>query len=187
MNLNIADYCKVYKNFIDEKQCDIIVEQLENVNWNLHSYRHGVTGDIITLGEKELSVSHDAIFETPYLMDKVHDGLRKYILELNFEWLVGWAGYSQIRFNKYDKNTMMNNHCDHINSIFDGERKGIPFLTVLMSLNNDYTGGEFIMWEDTKIELDKGDIVIFPSNFLYPHKVLPVTQGTRYTCISWFY
>ena len=55
----------------------------------------------------------------------------------------------------------------------------------LGSLNNNYSGGEFIMFGDEYIKLDKGDIVVFPSNFLYPHRVEPVTNGTRYSFVSW--
>jgi predicted 2-oxoglutarate/Fe(II)-dependent dioxygenase YbiX len=43
------------------------------------------------------------------------------------------------------------------------------------------------MFEDTPIEFKTGDLIIFPSIFLYPHKVLPVTKGTRYSYISWVY
>ena len=35
------------------------------------------------------------------------------------------------------------------------------------------------------VTLKKGDVIIFPSNFMYPHKVEPVTKGTRYYYISW--
>ena len=77
-------------------------------------------------------------------------------------------------------------HADHIHSIFDGERKGIPILSVLGVLNDDYEGGEFVLI-DEKIDLSKGDIIIFPSNFMYPHKVEPVTKGTRYSYISWIW
>ena len=39
----------------------------------------------------------------------------------------------------------------------------------------------------TTIDLSKGDIIIFPSNFMYPHKVEPVTKGIRYSYISWIW
>ena len=44
---------------------------------------------------------------------------------------------------------------------------------------------EFVLI-DEKINLSKGDIIVFPSNFMYPHKVEPVT-GTRYSYISWIW
>ena len=58
---------------------------------------------------------------------------------------------------------------------------------LLVHLNDDYEGGDFIMWETEKIELPQGSIMIFPSNFMYPHKVTPVTEGTRYSYVSWTY
>jgi predicted 2-oxoglutarate/Fe(II)-dependent dioxygenase YbiX len=118
-------------------------------------------------------------------MKKLFEGIKKYMTDLNFPWLNSWSGYTDIRFNKYSKNKKMAEHCDHIHSMFDGERKGIPVLSLLGILNDDYKGGEFIMFQDKKIELKKGDLLIFPSIFLYPHRVEPVTKGTRYSFISW--
>ena len=36
-----------------------------------------------------------------------------------------------------------------------------------------------------KLDFKKGDVLIFPSNFLFPHEVKPVKKGTRYSAISW--
>ena len=33
--------------------------------------------------------------------------------------------------------------------------------------------------------LKKGDILIFPSVFLFPHEVKPITSGTRYSFVTW--
>jgi predicted 2-oxoglutarate/Fe(II)-dependent dioxygenase YbiX len=52
-------------------------------------------------------------------------------------------------------------------------------------LNDDYEGGELVFWESETIKLKAGSIMIFPSNFMYPHKVMPVTKGTRYSYVSW--
>jgi predicted 2-oxoglutarate/Fe(II)-dependent dioxygenase YbiX len=78
----------------------------------------------------------------------------------------------------------MEMHVDHIHSLFDGERKGIPALSILGLLNDDFDGGEFVMW-DEDMKLNAGDIIIFPSNFLYPHKVNTITNGERYSVINW--
>ena len=77
-------------------------------------------------------------------------------------------------------------HCDHIHDMFDGTRKGIPTLTILGLLNDDFEGGEFLMFDEEKeIKLKAGDIMIFPSVFLYPHKVAAVTKGVRDAFVSW--
>ena len=54
-------------------------------------------------------------------------------------------------------------------------------------LNNDYTGGEFMMFQDKEYKIKAGEVLIFPSNFLYPHKVLPVKDGIRYSYTSWVF
>jgi predicted 2-oxoglutarate/Fe(II)-dependent dioxygenase YbiX len=79
----------------------------------------------------------------------------------------------------------MKEHCDHIHSLFDGERKGIPILSIVGLLNDDYQGGDFIMWGSKKINLKTGDVLVFPSNFLFPHRISPINNGIRYSFVSW--
>ena len=59
-----------------------------------------------------------------------------------------------------------------------------------MNLNNEYKGGELIFTDQKdneikKLKLSKGSIVFFPSNFMYPHKISPITKGTRYSVVAW--
>ena len=79
----------------------------------------------------------------------------------------------------------MRKHYDHIKSLFSEPIQGIPTLTILGSLNSDYDGGELILFDDHVINMQKGDVVIFPSNFMYPHRVEKVTRGTRYSFVTW--
>ena len=59
--------------------------------------------------------------------------------------------------------------------------------TSIIFLNDDYEGGEFIMFDDYEIKFKAGDIILFPSTFLYPHLVKPVKKGIRYAFVSWCY
>jgi len=183
---NIRDYVKVYENCIDLQMCKSIVNNLETLGWREHQFYDPAIGYYSK--DKELSVSFSDIPESLELKKIIWLALNRYVME-DFKdfnpWFNGWEGFSHIRFNKYDANTQMAIHCDHIKSMFDGERKGIPILSVLACLNDNYTGGDFIMWNTEKIEIKPGSIMIFPSNFMYPHHVSEVTSGTRYTCVSW--
>lgn len=98
---------------------------------------------------------------------------------------IGWHGFTAPRINKYEENTIMTEHHDHIHTIFDGERKGIPTFTVLGLLQNAEEGGEFVMWGDTVLDVVPGDVLVFPSNFLYRHKVNEIIKGTRISFVSW--
>ena len=46
-------------------------------------------------------------------------------------------------------------------------------------------GTSFTTLDEKEIKLKAGDVMIFPSVFLYPHKVAPVTKGVRDTFVSW--
>ena len=118
-------------------------------------------------------------------MDNIKKCIIEYLTYFNFPWFDGFEGYTDIRFNRYKKNKKMAMHCDHIQTIFQGERRGIPTLSCLGVLNENYTGGEFIMFDDMKIKFETGDLIIFPSIFLFPHRVEPVKKGIRYSYISW--
>ena len=62
-------------------------------------------------------------------------------------------------------------------------------LSVSVCLNNDYDGGEFQFdfKEGVKqIPQNVGDLIIFPSNFMFPHQVKQVTRGIRYALIGWY-
>lgn len=60
-------------------------------------------------------------------------------------------------------------------------------VTASLMLNDDYEGGEFAFFDrELKYKLNKGDVIMFPSNFMYPHEIMPVTSGTRYAIITWY-
>ena len=185
MNRNIGDYVKVY-NLIDRHICNKTIEQLNVApDWKQHEFYYPSTGNLKPSNEQEFDITYFGIENHSILMKVVWDSLNQYIKDLNFPWYNFWNGYSKIKYHRYNKNTLMTEHCDHIHDMFDGTTRGIPVLSVVGILNDDYSGGEFIMFNDTKIELKQGDILIFPSNFLYPHKVMPITEGTRYSFVSW--
>ena len=191
MEKDLTKYVANYENFLDADYCKKTIRALKKAEWSTHQFYQSGSGNYVSY-ENELSVSWSNIRQRKEIQDKLHSGLTRYLTELPdvakakvHNWFCGWEGYSELRFNKYDETTQMKLHCDHIHSMFDGQRKGIPTLSLLGCLNDDYEGGELIMWEDQEIELKGGSLLIFPSNFMYPHEVKPVTKGSRYSYVSW--
>lgn len=183
---NIADYVKLYHDVFLPEQCNELIEYVKGSNWEKHHYAtpdnkfSTFEDDFLTAtpeGEIVTSIQNKLwhVIYTYMAVDMLHSK----------EWFNTWSGYTGIRINKYDTGTQMRTHCDHITSMFDGKRKGIPMLSVLGALNSDYEGGDFLMWGSFKIEIPTGSVLIFPSNFLYPHCVNKVTKGTRYSFVSW--
>lgn len=186
MDKNLKSYIKIY-NMIEPEVCETAVKDLSVCkSWTQHEfYSYSDNQSASRSGSQELSVTSEKISVDDFLMKKVWYALQRYQTDLEFSWFNNWHGYTKIRYNRYKKNKKMAEHCDHIHSIFDGQIKGIPTLTILGSLNDNYDGGEFVMFGDEEIKMVSGDIMIFPSIFLYPHRVDPVTKGTRYSFVSW--
>lgn len=53
-------------------------------------------------------------------------------------------------------------------------------------LNDDYKGGELCFPQfDIELKPQAGDMIIFPSAYVYSHSVKPVTYGNRFSIASW--
>ena len=209
MNKNIEYYFFHKENFLDESYCENSIKELNRPGWKKHKRYFSRTDSLEAPSGKVTSrvVDHpawhiEADDNEPELLDQdkyskdikkinahiiqnLHSIILEYIQSFKFDWFEGWEGYSPIKFLRYFPGQILQTHCDHIHDLFDGERKGVPILSIIGLLNDDYEGGELIMFEDKKIDIKKGDLVIFPSNFLYPHKITPVTKGVRYSYTSW--
>ena len=64
-------------------------------------------------------------------------------------------------------------------------------LSAVLLLNNDYDGGELCFSDPInqecylKVDAVPGRLIVWPSNFLYPHAVTPLKKGKRYSVVSW--
>ena len=61
-------------------------------------------------------------------------------------------------------------------------------LSCSLILNDNYEGGDFSFFGGEYIVPKKaGSVVVFPSNFCFPHAVKPVTKGNRHSIITWIH
>jgi hypothetical protein len=84
---------------------------------------------------------------------------------------------------KYEKDDFYKYHVDHAAACPRS-------LSIIHLLNDDYEGGELCFTnpsgsEEYMVETKANKIIIWPSNFLFPHSVKPVLKGTRYTIVAW--
>ena len=105
----------------------------------------------------------------------------RYIQDLKIEVAVQKVEMSLLR---YTKGGHYRFHVDHGLSIPRS-------LSFILLLNNDYEGGELQFKEVNSdeiitIENKPGRVIIWPSNFMYRHRVKPVTKGTRYSVVCWY-
>ena len=193
MKESLKDYILHLDKWIPQNIIDKSIKELLNNNtWKRHQYHEPKNPDkrFSKNGNKELDISYA---ENLTYLKELHEltwkALERYIVidKIGGDTLCGWVGFSQIRFNRYKKNQIMSKHADHIHQLFTGEKRGIPILSIVCVLNDDYEGGEFIMFDDYEIKFKAGDLIVFPSVFLYPHLVKPVKKGIRYSFVSWAY
>jgi predicted 2-oxoglutarate/Fe(II)-dependent dioxygenase YbiX len=181
MKTNLQDYIAIYKS-IEPSICKKIIDAFNETQWVKHAYSNPITQERTTY-EDDLEVCYQDKY-IDYLNSKIKDCVNDYLINVvpnSFE----LQEVSKIRFNRYQVGTNMKFHHDHIHTLFDGEKKGVPILSILGLLNDDFEGGDFLMFDNKKVNLSAGDIILFPSNFLYPHAVTTVTKGTRYSFVSW--
>lgn len=92
-------------------------------------------------------------------------------------------------FNRYDAGMHFHAHVDNAIRKIPGVNFRIRTdvsCTIFLNNPDDYVGGELII-QDTygehSVKLPAGDMIIYPSTSL--HRVLPVTQGSRWASFFW--
>ena len=88
-----------------------------------------------------------------------------------------------IEILKYENTGFYTWHVDHFATV-------PRTMSCILLLNNDYEGGNLCFrnpdgsneWE---VEVRPNRMIVWPSNFLYPHTVKPVTKGKRYSVVAW--
>lgn len=178
------------EQLIPKDICNKIIEDIEKRDWAPHTWYNSVQGTFGSEKTKELDVQNT----TPELQNL----LNPYIIEIgaiyNSKVLYEGGGertqqimnkFSNARFNRYEPGMIMRCHIDHIKSLFSPPEQGIPVLSLIICLNDNYEGGELVFWDDYKIKPAAGSIIAWPSLFLYPHRVDEVISGRRWSAVVW--
>lgn len=181
----MLEYVEI-KNCFSKEQCDFLLKKYKKRKWEIHKWYSPKEGFLKPKeNHKELLVTNIEREDGDFIISKLQlfvlDYLKKHDLHLSLI-----TKFSNIRLNKYPKNSRMLPHVDHIHTIFDGTQKGIPILSIVGMLNDDFKGGEFFIREK-EFKLNKGDVIIFPSIFIFPHEVKKVLKKERYSFVVWAY
>jgi predicted 2-oxoglutarate/Fe(II)-dependent dioxygenase YbiX len=182
----IKDYIMLCKNVITHDDCDFIVneykdstewtrgkildqtEQDENGGRNVFNIEISIKETITKNQTNRMKI--DAI-----LFNSVSKILREYSKKFYVEFTRD-SGYDLL---KYDTGQYYKEHIDFHSSV-------PRTLSCSLLINDGYTGGDFSFFDNTlKMSVAKGSAIIFPSNFMYPHQILPVTSGVRYSVVTW--
>lgn len=189
-NTQLKDLIHIEKGIIPTNICDNILNVIENREWKPHTWYNSKTNTSHSEETMELDVQPSCSELQNILTPFVIQAGALYNQKYYFDFGESKDGqimnkFSAIRFNRYGSDQIMRQHYDHIHSIFDGKEKGIPVLSFIGNLNDDYEGADLYFWNNNKVSLGKGDIIMFPSLFLFPHGVTEATKGKRYSFVTW--
>jgi|TARA_R100000808_G_scaffold1616_1_gene7153 Rps23 Pro-64 3,4-dihydroxylase Tpa1-like proline 4-hydroxylase len=188
--MEIEDYIKIYDEVIPYPMLSIFIKWINTIEFTKATV---LTHDgKSVLNEKSRSVNEHALFFhsnsktnvkwTNYLFQNF---LKKSSLYCsNFIHPPQYQFINYMSILKYEKNDHYKYHTDHAPS----EHRT---LSLIYLLNNDYKGGNLLFTdaktqkEEFMVEVKANRLIIWPSNFMFPHKVSPVTEGTRYSVVAW--
>lgn len=160
------------KNFLSEAECNfILTSNLNNSNLLPAKISNGLN----------TSVRDSSVF----FIDKIDsiDGRLKLVLDANIK-VKGSivSGLGKYQFTKYD----VHGHYDWHTDSDDSEYKN-RFCSIVIQLNNNYTGGNLEYKDDTnticEFERGVGNLFIFYSGL--EHRVTPIESGIRYSLVNW--
>ena len=172
-----------YENVIPDELCDDIISYtIESKKLSPSTYS---THDSTSPKSSQRVFMDDVWFRSGE--DKYYEEMKEHTLNVlsNYQKIhkVVCKRYTDFRINRYSSGGFMSEHIDNIHHSH-GQQYGYPHLSVLLFLNEDYKGGEFVV-ADNEYKTSKGSAIIFPSNFMFPHKVNKIEYGTRWSVISW--
>ena len=188
---NLKDHIFEY-DLLSDQECDQIVSLLDSREWGEFSwYQDFEQVDIDKESNMKSTVTAPEAVDIiqPHVNDELfnafHEKYNYHDVEDDQTSGSFWEACSGIKFNKYDVGDYLSPHYDHIRDFFEGQFRGIPVTSVVGVLNDDFEGGEFRFWKEHTVNIKKGSVLVFPALYLFPHEVMPVTKGTRYSWIQW--
>ena len=184
---NLNDYIVVIKNVLNEDTCNkILNEYKSSEEWKDALVAASDVAIKQIRNCQEILMSNPDVINKNYnlrhaLDNDVFTAASKCIHQYNKKFkycnIVQDNGYALL---KYEKGGFYTTHTD-------SSKQHPRAIACSFLLNDDYEGGEFAFFSrELKYKLNKGDALMFPSNFMYPHEVMPVIKGTRYSIITWF-
>lgn len=182
----------VYRDVLP-KDMEIItrLEEVLDADSNPYSYSEAKVGYGMRMPEyrdcqdfkfKKTDISGDqseASLKLQKLWDEVYfrqlQAVKHYSRTYNIGELRYWEA---MNFIKYGPGQHFQEHHDN----------GYSYNCILSAVsypNDDYEGGElFFRLQNLNIKPKAGDLYLFPSNFMYPHRAMPVHSGTKYSIVT---
>ena len=193
-NTPLSDYVMHVPNVISSEYCDMIVDEYkdeEAFEWSKIGVHDNARLDFSTRKVRELLITNPSLWKDnefrisilDNLIDTVGNCLNAYNYHLVNSYRTSFSYEPQsnegLKLLHYREGYSFKEHVD-------GGHNIDRVLTCSINLSDGYEGAEFQFFNGSMtVPLAKGDAVIFPSSFLFPHQITELTKGERYSIITW--
>lgn len=189
--INLDYGIHLYRNAIKQDECSKIIQDLEDemslgipgIEWSGAKVNdqedHSYVRNCVDLRFKKKDLGK-TLPENQTLFDihtKIENALDQCLIHYGRLWNLHIDYKEAFNFVKYNPGKYFKVHSDHG-----------PYYTCTISaviyLNDNFEGGELeFVRQGVVIKPQAGDIVLFPSNFVYEHASLEVKSGTKYSVV----
>ena len=179
----LNDFIMVHEGLVPEDLCDDIIKEFaDSEYWNNSTVG---TGEVVSNVRSCDILSLSRLSGLEEIKKELDDRMFSCASEAINKYRKCWTsteteidtGYDLLRYREGQF------YVQHTDSFKQQQRS----ISCSFALNDDYEGGEFGFFNRERvIKLKKGDALMFPSNFMFPHEIMPVTSGTRYSIITWY-
>jgi len=190
--MEMNSFIKVYDNILPLKSLSVLIKVLNKKIYEKATIvgdgkKNKLDENVRKVSKYQISNTGESVTDMKWsnvLVFLFRQQIKKYYNELN----MGAADVGPImemEALRYGEGCFYGYHHDHYDKV---PRQ----LSLIYLLNNDYEGGElefknYHLDKSIKIKTQPNRLIIWPSSFLFPHRVNKVTKGTRYSIVAWMY
>lgn len=190
--INPALGINVYRGAITKEQGQKYIEILESslngqtqYRWSDAQVTNSSEADLEARNAKDFKFNSQGLGPRTEENSKLYDmheqifrAVKACVDDYGHYWGVGIMSYEAFNFVKYEgAGTHFKIHADHGPTY-------VTTVSIVVYLNNDYEGGE--IWFprfELSIKPKAGDIVVFPSTYVYEHASQDMISGTKYSVV----
>ena len=191
--MELKNFIKTYDNLMPFEALSCFIRYINTINVFEKSALIGtdanpgiVDESVRRVQEYNMSPVNNSLTEvhwSNFLAAHFHNRIQHYLKECSPAFHVGVPQINNMTILKYEEGGFYKYHHDHA-------RQAPRTLSLIYLLNNDYKGGELTFTdphkkEEFNIDVLPNRLIIWPSVYLFPHKVNPIKEGKRYSIVSW--
>ena len=191
--VDVTDFIRYYENVASEDFCDLLIDEFSGYVLDPDNPK---IGEPLGSGRRWGVPSQFAYLHSFHIREDneykhLHNPVKECFDKPKKLYKTEFPRFEQhydtdFRVQHYPVDGRMGEHVDNAEFKWTNKKTklGHSQVSALLFLNDEYEGGDFIVAGNT-YNPTQGSALFFPSNFMYPHEVKPVTKGNRWSIATW--